>query len=117
MKVKSGVQLGGVQRNMYYAAGVVDQIHKDVFGTEATITSGTDGKHMESSLHYKGLALDFRTIDIGIEDADNFVFRVKKALDPHGFDVVFEKGMDGVIEHLHVEFDPKWKEKIFNGEG
>lgn len=66
------------------------------------ITSACDGKHGRNSLHYKGLATDYRTWVICKKLRPELANRVRQALGPD-FDVVLED------THLHVEYDPKEK--------
>jgi len=68
------------------------------------ITSGADGKHMATSLHYKNRAFDVRIWNIaggnGKEEAAAWVIRLKSTLG-NNYDVVLES------DHIHIEFDPK----------
>lgn len=97
MKLKPGVNLLGVQWQLFEASIKIEPIFNSA-GAELVITSGVDGKHMIESLHYKGLALDFRTRDL--KDPQDILKAVKAMLGQE-FDVVLEK------DHLHVEFQPK----------
>lgn len=98
MRLKAGASLDGVSWRMFYAAIVAEPIFKRYGESELVITAGTDGAHMEGSLHYLGLALDLRTWAIknltGLRDT------LRKALGPD-YDVVIEGS------HMHVEYDPK----------
>ncbi len=70
---------------------------------ELVLTSGTQGRHSTTSLHYAGAAVDFRTHNVsnGRQLRDEIDERL--GLD---FDVLFEH--DGESnEHLHVEFQPR----------
>ena len=81
---------------------------KEVMGPqfEPVVTSGNDGKHMEGSLHYTNLALDFRTghqwepplmsDDEAREIIEEFAARLGV-----GYDVTLEKN------HVHAEYDLK----------
>ena len=75
-------------------------------GFTVVITSGNDGTHMEGSLHFKNLALDFRTGHnwepplMSEEEAHEILEELKARLGI-GFDVVLEK------DHIHGEYDPK----------
>lgn len=71
----------------------------------ATITSGIDGEHREDSLHYSGLALDFRTKDL---PANLKLIMVSEVSDMLGsqYDVMLEY-VGSPNEHLHIEFDPE----------
>lgn len=69
------------------------------FGVTPVITSGVDGRHMPESLHYKGLAFDFRTRHVPQGDLAALTAHLSDALGGN-FDVVLES------DHVHVEFDP-----------
>jgi hypothetical protein len=69
------------------------------------VTSVTDGQHSPNSLHYKGLAFDFRSHDL----ANGRKLQVHGALRHHlgpDFDVILE-ALNTPNEHFHVEYDPK----------
>lgn len=74
----------------------------DFFGVHTVITSGCEKEtvHMETSLHYKHKALDFRSRNIKPQYRDTAVrmFQFKLGGD---FDVVLESN------HFHIEHDPK----------
>ena len=76
----------------------VEMVYKDI-GAPCILTSGMDGTHSEGSLHYRGLAWDFRIWNV--KDVPDLVKRLKKALDPMYYDVVLEG------DHIHLEYDPK----------
>lgn len=65
---------------------------------EFTLTSVTDGKHGETSLHYAGFA-----VDIDHHDPGSFPWIREKLVDrlTVEFDVVVE------ATHIHIEFQPK----------
>ena len=67
---------------------------------KCVITEGTGGEHSKGSLHYVGLALDFRTRDMTDKMAEVLVMKIKESLGDQ-YDVVLEK------DHIHVEFQPK----------
>lgn len=70
-----------------------------LFGDEDLyITSIRDGNHMAGSLHYVGLAFDFRYPKRGSTPVDKTSVRGTLG---EGWDVVMENN------HIHVEYDPK----------
>lgn len=69
-------------------------------GYDCTITAGLDGKHSAGSLHYVGMALDFRTRVIPGADREPLRAKISARLGPD-FDVVLE------ADHYHVEYQPK----------
>ena len=98
MKLKTGVNLEGVQWQMFKAAVIAEEVYGKQ-GVELVITSANDGKHGDKTLHHKGLALDLRTWTLGGREGE-----VAKALQEalgEAYDVVLE------VDHIHLEFDPK----------
>ena len=100
MKIKdNSVKLAGLRPEVVVAMVIADQVyakHDKAF----VITSVTDGKHSDTSLHYTGNAFDCRIYD----DIDNEALRdeIKGKLNVD-FDVVLEGN------HIHIEFQPKWR--------
>lgn len=115
MRLKPEVQYAGVQRQIWYAVGVADTVHKLIFNTDVVVTSMMDGTHNPGSLHPKGLACDLRIRGATDTQAKGFLDELKAMLPP-GFDVVFEGGVGATPvttgAHIHVEFDPKHKEQF-----
>jgi hypothetical protein len=102
LQLKDGVSLN----NIRHEAALMIPVCVNIFGmhgVEAIITSGTDGTHSPNSLHYKGLALDWRTrhLEGGSTGAEAGIVRrqIAAALGPK-YDVVLEQ------THIHVEYDP-----------
>lgn len=97
MKLKEGVNLEGVQWQMFKAAVIAEAVFAK-HGSELTITSANDSKHGPNTLHHKGLALDLRTWQVtGREGA--LIADLKRELGDD-YDVVLES------DHIHMEFDP-----------
>lgn len=97
MKLKDGVSLQDVHWRLFQAAIVAEAIFAK-YGSELVITSGNDGKHSPNSLHYKGMALDFRTWHVAGREWE-VANAIQKALGDD-FDVVAES------DHIHCELDP-----------
>lgn len=101
--IKPGVDLNNLKPEILSTVPVVMNIFS-MYGVRPTITSGTDGTHSVKSLHYKGLALDWRTRELpggsGGETAKE-VHQIIKAALGEKYDVVLEK------THIHIEYDPK----------
>ena len=108
------VKLDGIQPIMRHAMRWADIVWRDL-GQECVITAGTeavknDGSnelvHSAGSLHYSGLALDFRTryFDDGGDEAayalEKALNDVNRGLDSGCFEVIQHK------THIHVEFEP-----------
>lgn len=90
MNLKPGASLVGAKPELLDGLSRLDYLWSS-HGLTLTVTAGTDGKHMEGSLHYKGLAADLR---FPLRD------EIKAALG-QGWDVVWE------LDHIHIEYDPK----------
>ena len=74
------------------------------YGVHCVITSGTEGKHMEGSLHYKNLAWDLRTRNL--KDPGSAADKLREKLGKD-WDVLY--GDKYHLDHIHVEFQPKGK--------
>lgn len=79
---------------------LIDEIHLKTVGREAIVTSGNDGKHMSTSLHYKGKAIDLRTKDLHRKLIPKLADALRIGLGKD-WDIVVEK------THIHLEYDPK----------
>lgn len=99
MKTKPGVSYRGIRPEMAVALVAADAAYRGI-GQECVVTSCTDGRHGRGSLHYKGLALDFRTRHMESGQADDVEADMRAGLGGE-FDVVVE------ATHIHCEFDPK----------
>lgn len=85
---------------------LVDSAYQLAANREALLTAGINGDHGENSLHYQGLAWDFRLNDVKNKD---LLFATLRAELPQAlYDVVWE-GRGEKWEHLHVEYDVKPK--------
>lgn len=99
LSIKAGVQVGGLRPEMILAVMVAERIWSG-FGVELVITSALDGKHSQTSLHYAGCAVDFRTNQMASDAIQEAARTLKEALG-QDFDVIIEK------DHVHVEFQPR----------
>ena len=100
MQIKEGVSLAGLNFNMRYALIQAEKVWRK-HGKELVVTSGLDGSHSAGSLHYYGLALDFRTRYFSEQEV-SLVFRdLHNALYKFGFTVLLEK------THIHVHLTPE----------
>jgi len=106
--IKSGVDAGGLRPEVLLAIQEARELWS-IKGQQLVITSLRDGKHSPKSLHYRGLAVDFRLpVRNGIyneaaerEDNYDFVTALRGRLGQQ-YDVVMEP------DHIHVEFDPRY---------
>lgn len=100
MRWLNSVSFRGVQPQILLALIRADAISTGQGWGEIWITSCCDGKHMEGSKHYEGLAVDLRTRHLSPNDRLRFASLLARALGPE-YDVVLEP------THLHVEYDPE----------
>ena len=97
--IKRGVKAKGLQPEILLAITEAREIYRDL-DADLIITSLLDGKHMPSSFHYKGLAVDLRTRHLTKPNRALAAARLRVVLGPE-YDVVLEE------THIHCEFDPK----------
>ncbi len=83
-----------VLERLYQAAGV-----------SCVITAGNDGSHSETSEHYAGRALDFRTRDLHPEAIKDIAAGAQAAIGGD-YGVLLE------ADHLHVHYRPKRPEDV-----
>ena len=69
----------------------------NLLGDKLVVTSGSDGKHMPKSRHQVGLALDFRTRDLTLEEKNRLLSEMQICLGIE-YKVILED------DHLHVQF-------------
>ena len=100
--LKDGVSLDGIVPASVDPIVDAARTVYDRFGKELVITSGTDGRHMQGSLHYVGKALDLRA-----SAPWGYTERVRRQIVAHlrkelgdAYDVVLHR------THIHVEHDP-----------
>jgi hypothetical protein len=111
VKFKPGVTLA-LQPEFTMALPAIDRAYEEITGQEAVMTSGTDGKHMEGSLHAKGLAGDYRIRDPGgawsltQAQIEALVKRLRLLLNK---DETANRPFQVIVEtdHLHVEYQPR----------
>ena len=97
MQLKQGVILCGLDIRMRRVLIAADRIWHSL-GQELVVTSGLDGVHSAGSLHYYGLALDFRTRYFSPDEAEAAAAVLQETLGEK-FDVVLHS------THIHVELD------------
>lgn len=104
MELKPGVILAGLDLRMRPALLAAERIWREHGRPEGvTVTSGLDGVHSAGSLHYYGLAVDFRIRYWLRPESREVAQELRSALVSNaGFDVILES------DHIHVEFQP-WK--------
>lgn len=106
MKIKEGVNLHGLQLPMRAVLRIASQLWGEM-NYPFVVTSARDGIHSPGSLHYYGLAIDFRTWRNGMgkqmtdEERDVLVglLRLNLGEISDHYQVIAEK------THIHVEYD------------
>ena len=112
--IKPGVRFVEVNAPFFAACAVVWKAYQEQ-GAVPTITSAADGEHMAASLHYKGLAWDFRVSDIKNPGGAAVIINNMLNADGKLYDVLF--GDPKHLDHIHIEYDPKegkgsWELKV-----
>jgi hypothetical protein len=102
--VKSGAVVP-TTHEMRYAAQVVARVWQQ-HGFTATLTSGLDGEHKDDSLHYSGLATDWRTKNLPAITKQQMIAEVADILG-RDYDVLIEYA-GTPNEHMHIEYDPRF---------
>ena len=97
MQIKEGVILAGLNIKMRNVLTLAEDIW-EAHDQELVVTSGLDGVHSAGSLHYYGLALDFRTKYFRPGEKNLVADELRQALQGD-YDVVVENS------HIHVEYD------------
>ena len=100
MKIKPGANIEGIDIRMRPALIYADKLWRELGRPEGvTVTCGMDGEHSAGSLHYYGLALDFRTHYFGTVEKMKAANALEHSLGSD-YDVIVHGS------HIHVEFDP-----------
>lgn len=89
----------GMRPELILAIMVADGVYASL-GQELVITSLLDGTHSNTSLHYTGCAVDFRTRYFKPGEAEKARNDISGRL-TSDYDVILEKN------HLHVEYQPR----------
>lgn len=97
LSIKPGAVLPPTLAMSVMVTSVYDAFKEE--GYDCVITAGIDGKHSAGSLHYVGLALDFRSRTIPSGERERMKTKLAERLP--GFDVVLE------ADHYHIEYQPK----------
>lgn len=98
MKIKEGANISGISLKLRPALIAADKLWKE-HGEELVVTSGLDGTHSAGSLHYYGLAVDFRTRYWDTEEQRIVGQELREVLG-EDYDVIVHS------THIHVEYDP-----------
>lgn len=85
---------------------IVDAVHRRMFGTDAVLTSGTDGEHKHFT-HALGYAGDFRSRDHSPTQRSEFVKAVSMLLGPD-----YQFFHEEKPAHYHGEYDPRAEKEL-----
>ena len=96
--IKDGVKASDVKLQVIDAL-LIMQLVLQRFNYDLVVTSLSDSKHKDTSLHYRGYAVDIRTRDMKVQEVPTVVRECRIALGK-AYDVVQES------DHIHVEYDP-----------
>ena len=99
VRFNDGVDLNGIKPEMVSGFVVVASVYTTL-GYDCIPTSINDGVHGFGSLHYIGMAMDFRIRHVREDDRVALKNMIAEALGEQ-FDVVLE------TTHIHVEYQPK----------
>ena len=100
IRLKNGVNPTGIKPELLLVLMVADQVYAEA-GYECVITSLVDSTHSDTSRHYQGCAVDFRTRHLANGNmAMEITNEIRKRLERH-YMVLFEHN------HIHVSYKPR----------
>jgi hypothetical protein len=104
LQIKTGSKVKGIQPELVLGLNLLSLIFISR-NVDFVITELTGSKHMEGSLHYKGLAADIRSkhIEEGLKVS---ILNLGQQCLSSNYDFILE-GKGTPNEHFHIEFDPK----------
>lgn len=105
IRTKPGVWFDTLRPEIYGTFTGLNVLFAKIAQKDCVITSAADGKHLEGSLHYKGLAIDIRSKDLAPDLKKRVLLEMRNFFGPK-YDILLEnEGKDN--EHYHLEYDPK----------
>lgn len=97
ISLKADVRAQGISNEALLAVFIASSVYDKHGEPNMVITSITDGRHRDGSLHYTGDAFDLR---LPIANVSGVVTSLRDALGLH-YDVILES------DHIHIEHDPR----------
>jgi len=92
----------GIQPEILFAVLVAQSIWVAMFpDIPLVITSITDGKHGDDSLHYEGQAIDLRTRNLPNDNSAKLAGHKLNECLGKDYDITIHK------THIHIEYQPK----------
>ena len=99
------VVTAGVQKELWFALGVLAPLFALFAHRPATVTRLTEGAHPRDGYHPTGFAADVDTSGLTEPQRKNILQIALTVLDPLGFNLeVHERDQHG--HHLHIEYEP-----------
>ncbi len=98
IKFKPGIWTSNLTPEMMRAINVAGRVFHEL-RADAIVTALQDGEHKKNSLHYKQMAVDFRTRHVAKGVRGEIAHHMRRLLGDD-YDVILHK------THLHVEYDP-----------
>ena len=99
MNLKAGVKVQGLRPETLLGVMVASNTYHN-HDSELIITSGVDGKHSHTSLHYAGCAFDCRIRHLPEGKAKEIADEIRSRL-TEDYDVILE------TTHIHIEYQPR----------
>lgn len=106
---KSRAKIRDMSPCMVFAHTVIAEVFSEL-GERWIITSVNDGVHSDTSDHYNGDAIDYRTWHLRPKIRDLMLERVRERLGPDFYVLLEAKTIDGNdrwAEHMHVGHRPR----------
>ena len=101
IKIKNGADVRGLKDEIWDIVYETNKLYEQ-YGVDCVITSGLDGKHSKTSLHYLGYAVDIRIRNLKREGQAEYIVDKHKDLHDKLYDIILEK------THIHIEYDPRY---------
>jgi len=99
-KLKTGVNPTGIKAELLLVIMVANEVYRDR-GYDCVVTSINDSTHSQTSRHYQGCAVDFRTRNFPNDGiAREVTEEIRQRLGRH-YMVLFERN------HIHVSYKPR----------
>jgi hypothetical protein len=104
--VKDSANIQHLVQPMKDTLYVVSQVWAANGAPTPVVTSGNDGQHAPSSLHYQNAAIDLRANNVSGDVAQKLANDLAAKLGD-SYDVLYEQDADNPANnHIHVEYDP-----------
>jgi uncharacterized protein RhaS with RHS repeats len=104
----TGADISNVSYRLKMAFPIIDAaVKRNSSLSEGVVTSGTDGKHKDNSLHYSGYAVDVRGNTVSDSQMQDIANDIQEMLgDDYQVIPEYFPG-NPARDHIHIEYDPK----------